>query len=121
MNARSSLQSIRERAVNASPWVTFLYSNPKGLERPNIPKTDFLAAFRPLMPVEGRKSDGLVPSLQRGAGWLQSGLALSRSLPTNMELLTMRQGRNSQKRERESHKRPGALRASLLWSKHLGL
>ena len=49
----------------------------------------------PLMPVQGRKSDGLVPSLQRGAGWLQSGLALSRSHLTNMELLTMREGRDS--------------------------
>ena len=95
MNARSSHQSIGEMVVSLSPWTRVLYSNPKGLERPNIPKADFLAAFGPLMPVEGRKSDGLVPSLQRGAGWLWSGLALSRSHLTNLELLTMREGRNS--------------------------
>lgn len=93
--ARSPRQSIGGWVVSLSPWIRFLDSNPKGLERPNIPKTELLAAFGPLMPVKGRKSDGLVPSLQRGAGWLRNGLALSRSHLTNMELLTVRESRNS--------------------------
>ena len=61
MNARSPHQSIGEMVVSLSPWTKVLYSHPKGPKRPNIPKADFLAAFGPLMPVEGRKSDGLVP------------------------------------------------------------
>lgn len=95
VKAKNPHQAIGDWVVSLSPWIRFLDSNPKGLKRPNIPKTDFLAGFGCLMPVEGRKSDGPVPSLQRGAGWLRYGLALSRSPLTNMELLTMREGRNS--------------------------
>lgn len=95
VRARNPHQTIGEWVVSLSPWIRFFDSNPKGLERPNIPKTDFLAGFGRLMPVEGRKSDGPVPSLQRGAGWLRNGLALSRSPLTNMELLTRRESRNS--------------------------
>lgn len=95
MKSRNPPQSIGEWVISLIPWVRFLDFNPKGLERPNIPKTGFLAAFGPLLPMEGRKSDGLVPSLQRGAGWLWNGLALSRSHLTNMELLTIRKDRNS--------------------------
>ena len=95
MNARSSRQSIGETVVSLSPWTRVLYSNPKGPERPNIPKADFPGCLWASHASAGEKSDGLVPSLQRGAGWLQSGLALSRSHLTNMELLTMREGRDS--------------------------
>lgn len=95
VKARSPHQTIGEWVASLSPWIRFFDSNPKGLKRPNIPKTDFLAGFGCLMPVEERKSDGSAPSLQGVAGWLGNGLALSRSPLTHMGLLTMKEVRNS--------------------------